>query len=275
MSLIRAIECVQRKDDAIAFYLDIPHDGDSPGYNEFVTKFGWGPRPDLFCILEKYFTHFVVGFEFSKEKNIPHAHVFTFDPSGKKYQAFRTYVVKRYNLIGRSTAGVRRQYGKIKGILREPLNMISYTIKANNYFENGFCPEFLKRYQERSYIKDESDLDRFQKFTEHIKRVYNGVPAVPDLDLCIYTSKHYYKIFNKPISSHQADKIFYAAGILTDKMLAHQNFRTYLNARVHDFPNTDLRMRHMFPDESILLSNHVIECPTAEEFDAAPGEGKS
>ena len=141
----------------------------------------------------KYFPNYVAGWEFSKEKRIPHVHVFTFDRGGKAYQAFRTYIVKRYNLIGRSTANVRRQYGKIKGILREPLNMISYTIKNHDVQHEGFCPDFLERQQERSYIKDETDLDRFQQLVEHIRRVYNGPEPLPDLDLCVYISKAYYK----------------------------------------------------------------------------------
>lgn len=274
MSLIRAIDCVRRKDECIAFYLDLPFHPADPAYDKFKTKFGWGPRDDIKQILNKYFTDYVIGFEYSKEKNIPHVHVFTFD-TGKKYQAFRSFIVKRYNLIGRSTANVRRQYGKIKGILREPLNMISYTIKHNDYDTHGFCRDFLKRYQERSYIKEETDIDKFQTLIKSVHRMYNGPEVLPDLEFLTWISKKYGEIFNKPITPSQANKILYNAGILTDKMLVHINFRTYLNARVHDFPNTDLRMRHMFPDESILLSNHILEsCPTAEEFAPGAGDGK-
>ena len=157
--------------------------------------------------------------------------------------------------------------------------MIAYTIKNNCYKTNGFCPEFLARQQERSYIKDETDLDRFQQLVENVKRVYNGPEPCPDLDFLCWVSRQYYKTFKKPISRPQADKILYSAGILTDKMLVHQNFRTYLDARVHDFPDTDLRMRHMFPDESISQQinniNHILEqCPIAEEDTPDAGDGK-
>lgn len=224
-----------------AFYMDIPW----RDYTYKIPHYDYQIVNPYLVLLKSYFNHFVIGFEEARNDNkTPHVHVFALGPIAK-YQAFRNKAVKKYKLIGRSTAGVRRQYGKIKGVLRSPQNMISYTIKHGMYGSHGFNINFLKRMREIAYIKQPTDLDKYNQLIKTIKLKINE-HSLSDLAICIFISKEYFNVFNKPITPRQADKLMYQAGLLTDKMLAHLNFKTYLNSRCHDYPDQD------FPSESII-----------------------
>ena len=137
--------------DAKFFYMDIPWDKLGSDGTQRCKQF-------FIKMLRNYFSNYVVGFEYSKIGKTPHVHVYTL-ASTKQYNAFRIKAQRTWNLRGRATANLRKQYGLVKRVIKNPDNAISYCIKSKNYEFFNYDPEYIKRRADASYQK-EAPTDR-------------------------------------------------------------------------------------------------------------------
>lgn len=89
-----------------------------------------------------------------------HYHVVA-DMDISDYNSFiQTFVCnkKKWNLRGRATKGLPKQYGKLLGI-KKPDKMIAYTLKQGAYVSN-ISQEILTPFADMSFIKDKATADR-------------------------------------------------------------------------------------------------------------------
>jgi hypothetical protein len=74
----------------------------------------------------------------------------------KTYDTYRkTILIKKYQLRGRSSDGLPRQYGRVTHI-RDPLRMAAYTLKGEDVVKCiGYTPEEIAKFNEISFIKED------------------------------------------------------------------------------------------------------------------------
>ena len=140
-----------------SFYLDLD-------YNDASNN-------DTFhALLDKYFDKYVCGKELSKS-NVKHYQVWCYNESDDNaYDNFIAKAKKRWSLQGRATKDHRKEYGKIRGIIKDTDNMISYCVKDHNYTYKGLDPDYMKEREDLSYQKEDSEVHREDRIVQFLRR---------------------------------------------------------------------------------------------------------
>ncbi len=210
-----------------SFYLDLD-------YNDASNN-------DTFhALLDKYFDKYVCGKELSKS-NVKHYQVWCYNESDDNaYDNFIAKAKKRWSLQGRATKDHRKEYGKIRGIIKDTDNMISYCVKDHNYTYKGLDPDYMKEREDLSYQKEDSEVDKYQQFLTLAKKETTRHPDTFDpspqekyyhrLKNCTILSSLWYKIYDKVIPKTSVDKVLLQLDLITHEDIAHDRFRSYLGA---------------------------------------------
>ena len=202
----------------ISFYMDV---------NYHITD----NREKLIALLKHHFTNYVVGFEESKIASTPHAHIYT-HAKPKNYQAFIAAVKNEWNLKGRATKNNRKQYGKIKKIIKSPDNMISYTIKSDNYEYLNYNKDYIRERKNDSYLVEHKAVDKYKIIVDIMKQEKANCPnnRMRHLERLIKEWSHAYSTI---ISSSNIVKVLYHAGLVPASEIAAQRGALYLNNAVN------------------------------------------
>ncbi len=204
-----------------AFYADVPWEE-----NEVAVQ-------DLLAF---YFDKFIVGYEYSTNKKIPHIHVVAYGPTGQ-YNSYIAKIKKLYDLKGRSIKGSRKQYGKIRDI-KDLDNMISYTVKSGNYHFKGYDPDYV---QERASVAFEKPCfkSKFDQVKEQISAVHQKLKAdntkfgledarASRKEIVEAAIAHHYEQFGTVLSTPTLKRYLYAANILDSGEIAEDIGRFYI-----------------------------------------------
>lgn len=199
------------------FYVDIPHDIPSE-------------KEEFKGLLDEYFTHWIAGYENSKEKNVPHIHIVC-KANLKVYNAFIARVKKRWKLSGRATKNERKQYGKIKKV-RDIDNMISYTLKGKSFDYKGYADEYIDELAKASYIPEDTHIEKWNMLVKDIQYTAQKNGEFRKFETCQRLVHMYFSSFGTVITKKQADKIFYQAGLIDAASVARTVCSSY-----HDLYN--------------------------------------
>lgn len=154
-SIYHTLESVPQSYHKIMFYFDL--DWEDPKIDETVV-----------CLFKEYFWCYVLARETS-ESGVKHYQAFVIDKNLQKYTNFIQRLKNKYKLCGRAKKGGRRQYGKTKDKLKDPLNALIYTLKEKNYEYKHFSAEYMAQLEKCSFKKPSSVHDLYEKLIEDIK----------------------------------------------------------------------------------------------------------
>lgn len=194
-----------------------------------------------FCdLLDAYFDKFAVGKEVSKS-GVRHYQCWVYNSEDTNaYTNFIAKCKKDFELIGRATKDQRKQYGKIKGVIRDTDNMISYCVKDHNYFFKGLDEDYVIFRESESYQKEESRDDKFKIFIEACKKkMYTHPDTAPPLDgsISAYDDRllnatiiceTWFELYDTVIPRTMVNKVLLVLGLTTHEQLAHQLFYAYI-----------------------------------------------
>lgn len=177
------------------------------------------------CIIEdveRYWDHYVIGFERSKKQDVPHAHVVAWGQTNA-YANFRaTILVKKYALRGRAKKkGDRRQYGRVT-FIKDIDNLVSYTIKYKNYAFKGVGKNYIEWRVSESYVAVKT-RDKLEEILEYIifrkieLKEINTYISVEEyrMKLCNDIVEKYQEMYNHLPSRNQMMLILYRSQVMT------------------------------------------------------------
>lgn len=147
-------------------------------HHMFFIDYPWESKGDYIDTIKHYFPVGIVGYETS-ESGYKHLQCFCIGPK-IKYQSLiekwkKDYETKTGKIpTGQATKGVRRQYGKVKELKKQPMYAIAYSMKDKQYISWGIEPHVLEVAKGMSYKPQNwrSDLDKFYKYAELEREVY-------------------------------------------------------------------------------------------------------
>lgn len=184
---------------AIAFYMDIPWNDSSH-------------RTSFLKACKHYFQNYIVGFEISKIAKIHHIHMYTHSTE-KQYAAFRAQMVRQFDLRGRATKNLRKQYGKIKKVIKTPDNMISYTIKSKDYVVMNYDSDYIKRCEAASFLSIPTK-DSQSTIIPYLLESWNKYKP-NKLRVTALVCKRWYEMTGNNISPQKLTTLLTASGILS------------------------------------------------------------
>lgn len=211
-----------------SFYVDL--DFDDPSKNVQFQD-----------LLDSYFDKFVCGKEVSKS-GVQHYQCWVFHKKDTNaYTNFIAKCKKQFHLQGRATKLKRKQYGKIRGVIRDTDNMISYCLKEHDYTYKGLDDEYITFRESESYEKEDSNNDKFKHFTTRCKEdLPFHMPDDPDvgpvigyqqrLENATIISKCWYEVYDTVIPRTMVSKVLLVLGLTTHEELAKQLFFQYTGA---------------------------------------------
>ncbi len=191
-------------------------------------------------LLNAHFEKYVAGKELSKS-NVKHIQCWCCHSSDKTaYNKFIAKVKKRWKLTGRATENQRKQYGRIRGVVRNTDNLISYCLKDGNYVTKGLEETYVEERYATSYQKEDDEKAKWDKFIEECKmRIFK----MPDdqkfaptkfeeyqerLENAVLISEIWYKHYETVIPNSVTDKALLVLGLITHTDIAKQRFRSYI-----------------------------------------------
>ncbi len=199
----------------------------------FYVDFDWGDcdKVEYFDgLLEHYFTKFARGFELSKVKNVPHAQVWCYHDTDKTaYEKFIAKVIKQWKLKGRASPTTRKQYGKVRGIIRDTDNCISYCLKDKCIHYKGLTPDYIQQRLDSSYEKEDSNQDKYKLLIKRLKD--KSLPSTSyseRLELCTEISKEWFNIYQTVLPKSMTDKILLSLDLISHEDIARSRFYTFL-----------------------------------------------
>lgn len=195
----------------IAFYMDIPWDR-PPSAVHMKEHPNWTEKKAFIHLIRRYFSNYVIGFEHSKIQKTAHIHCYTHSTE-KSYAAFRAKAVRVYSLRGRATKALRKQYGRIKKVIRTPSNMISYTIKSKNYVTHNYDADFIKRCEEASYLSI-PNKDNQSTIIPYLLSSWSKYKPNKLLVISL-VSKRWMEMTGNNLQSHQLNALLTRSGILS------------------------------------------------------------
>ncbi len=210
---VESIETPHSERSLFGFYADIPWKS-----NEQMVK----------KLLNDYFAYFVVGFEETEDKKVPHIHVVTrCDPC--QYNAFIAFIKKKYDLKGRATKGSRKQYGKIRDI-KDEQQLITYSIKSGHYYSQGYDKDWIQECSKASYEKV-SFKTKFKKIVDllNVESRLHGIYTIESRQLLVQKAiELHYEYFGTVLSAGPLRKYLYAAKIIDSGEIANEIGRSFI-----------------------------------------------
>ena len=199
----------------------------------FYTDFDWADpaKSEYFDgLLDQYFTKFARGFEYSKVKNVKHAQVWCYHDTDKTaYEKFIAKLIKQWKLKGRATKETRKQYGKVRGIIRDTDNCISYCIKDKIIHCKGLTDDYIQQRLDASYEKEDSNQDKYKLLIKRLKdKSLSSTSYNERLELCTEISKEWFSIYQTVIPKTMTDKILLSLGLISHEDIAKVRFYTFI-----------------------------------------------
>lgn len=113
-----------------------------------------------FDFIEETLKSYDIGRYLIGQEDVPYEHYHVvFEGTPEIYHAFSTKLKKKYELRGRASKGLPRQYGKLKEI-DDIEKLLAYTVKDGN-FRGNFSSADIEKFVENSFKKD--DVRQFKK----------------------------------------------------------------------------------------------------------------
>lgn len=190
--------------------------------------------------LDQYFTKFARGLEISKVKSVKHAQVWCYHDTDKTaYEKFIAKLIKKWNLKGRATKDTRKQYGKVRGIIRDTDNCISYCIKEKHIHHKGLEEDYIQQRLDASYEKEDGVKDKYNLLIKVLKEKNPLHTMKLDhcsgrLHLCTEISKEWYNIYQTVIPKSMTDKILLSLGLISHEDIAKIRFMGYIGTNFND-----------------------------------------
>lgn len=188
--------------------------------------------------LDHYFTKYARGFEHSKANKVKHAQVWCFhDTDPTAYEKFIAKLKKEWNLQGRASKKTdplphhRKQYGKVKGIIRDTDNCISYCVKDKCIHYKGLTDDYIEERIDASYEKEDSTQDKYNMLINILKEnlpLYNVSEYMGRLNLCTEISKEWFNIYQTVLPKSMTDKILLSLGLISHEDLAKSRFFAFI-----------------------------------------------
>jgi hypothetical protein len=204
---------------ACAFYFDCDYEQD---------------HETIIADIERYWQIYVIGYEKSKVKSVKHAHVLAWGTK-EDYDNYRaTILKKKYKLRGRAQKDLRKQYGKVS-IIKNIDNMVSYTIKHNNFHYKGVGKKYMLWRLKESYIK-KTNKDKYEEIIDKMinqKNILKESSTYIDVEayrrrLVCYLVEEYVNLYDLLPSRNQIQLILYKSNILTSIEYAELTMGYYI-----------------------------------------------
>ncbi len=189
-------------------------------------------------LLEAHFEKYVAGKELSKS-NVKHIQCWCYHNTDKTaYNKFIAKAKKRFNLVGRASKTQRKQYGQIKGIIKNTDNMISYCLKDKNYTYKGLELDYIKNREELSYQKDDDPREKYDKFIEECKKMITFRPQqfapthyedyLSRVSIGTEISAIWYSHYETVIPRSVSEKVLLNLGLICHEQIAKSRFQCYI-----------------------------------------------
>ncbi len=216
--------------------------------NGFYFDYDWedGSHNSVIeSLFDKHFEKFVAGFEISGS-NVKHLQCWTYSKNPKSYTNFIQKIVKLLSLCGRATEGKRKQYGRIKGVIKDTNTILSYCLKEKRgYWSKGLDDKFIQERIDDSYEKQPNKLEKYEGFLLECEQelTFLREPGFDEncyeryarkIQQCEIISKIYYKTYDNVIPNTMVDKTLLRLELVTHKELAKRKFLTYLGGDPSD-----------------------------------------
>jgi hypothetical protein len=171
-----------------------------------------------------YFHSGVVGYELSTNK-VPHlqCHV---EGTQAKYNSFIAKWKKRYHdrvgqmPVGRATKGLRRNYGKVKEIKKEPKYGIAYCMKDENYHFWGYKQSLIDVCKSISYKRCTSTqrqkLDEVLRWCQDHREQFDSENKTERFTFYVGLGEIHRKLFNNPLTRTGISRYLVTSGIQSD-----------------------------------------------------------
>lgn len=201
-------------------------------HHMFYVDYPWKVKGELDGLFKKYFVRFVTGYEISKVQKVKHIQCYGLAPPAK-YRAFiaKYKSVYRQNVgktpSGRASLGTRKNYGRVKNIIKSVENCIAYCIKDNNYSYYNI-PTHLMDYCKTISYQTDSIKEKKQEMERLCKQLINDwVQGLEQKLMCItaIVEKHF-KLFHMPLAKTTLEKYLLSSGLVTFERYARANFET-------------------------------------------------
>ncbi len=201
-------------------------------HHMFYVDYPWKHKGELDDLFKKYFVRFVTGYEISKIKKVKHIQCYGLAPPAK-YRAFiaKYKSVYRQNVgktpSGRATLGTRKNYGRVKNIIKSVENCIAYCIKDNNFSYYNIPQDLLEQCKTISYQVDSIKVKK-QEMERLCKQLYPDWQKGPEEKLLVITTivEKHFQLFRMPLAKTTLEKYLLSSGLVTFERYAHSNFES-------------------------------------------------
>lgn len=208
----------------------------------FYVDFKWDTSCNsiISALLDKHFEKYVVGKEIAPT-GVRHLQCWTLGYTQNSYTNFIAKVKKLYNLNGRANENTRKQYGRIKNVIKSTDSMISYCLKEKRgYWSKGLEQDYIDERLEASYTKELNKQDKFKAFILETSIAIaddtidvdsfetNYEKHVRQLRITTKISELYFKHYDNVVPNTQVDKILLLLNLQTHEQLAKQKFRHFI-----------------------------------------------
>lgn len=191
----------------------------------FYVDWPWPEhKQEIQDMIVPYFHSGVVGYELSTNK-VPHlqCHV---EGTQAKYNSFIAKWKKRYHdrvgqmPVGRATKGLRRNYGKVKEIKKEPKYGIAYCMKDENYHFWGYKQSLIDVCKSISYKRCTSTqrqkLDEVLRWCQDHREQFDSENKTERFTFYVGLGEIHRKLFNNPLTRTGISRYLVTSGIQSD-----------------------------------------------------------
>lgn len=195
------------------------------------------PEPDYLETLKKYFTAGIVGYEITKE-GVKHLQCYCI-ATPNKYNSFIGQWKRDYKArtgrepTGRAKKGERRNYGRVKGLKKDPKYAMAYCMKDGVYYTWNLDEDLVKEASKITY-KPEKERDKFEKMMDFMKDNQVIWKHNDKLDFISIVVKEHLKIYGTPLQKRMLDKYLLSSGVVSYLDYTRANFSYYRQAYHED-----------------------------------------
>lgn len=198
----------------------------------FYVDYPYEEKDNVEKLFKDYFTAGVIGYEKS-DKGIEHIQCYCIGTKAK-YNSFIAKWKKEYETItgkqptGRASKGGRRNYGRVKGLKKEPKYAIAYCMKDGEYKHWGIDEDIIKICEEITY-KPEKIKDKYEEMVEKAKNIKELWRDEKIVYLGVLVKEHC-RLYKTALTKRVLDKYLLASGTVSEEQYAQANFGYYVQA---------------------------------------------
>lgn len=198
-------------------------------HHMFYVDYPYEEKDNVEKLFKDYFTAGVIGYEKS-DKGIEHIQCYCIGTKAK-YNSFIAKWKKEYEIItgeqptGRASKGERRNYGRVKGLKKEPKYAIAYCMKDGEYKHWGIDEDIIKICEEITY-KPEKIKDKYEEMIEFCKK---NKEIWRDYKIAYLGKvvKEHFRLYKTALTKRTLDKYLLAAQVVSYEEYATAQFGFY------------------------------------------------